>query len=847
MQPLHFTWNVFEKQGHKFIPWHIIFTAMISILFFIAESSISYSSPPVFSTIDLLLNDLSLRKTAFEADVQREYGNNPQVNIIPLVQGNTDLEANLEANLDLFVKSGIPWVDFVAVEGGGLVWIESTTLSGLAHSGFDYDAQYQDSNPEEDLTVDETEAKKRYVVAYNAVPLIIEKAHAKGLKVSVNVESLAHIINTAEESGIGGEKDTLSIAENLPAPNLEQFREFIQEIINAGPDAVSAEAFSSEYDDILAQMLSQAGISYWHTGAGLGNVWVGYYYSAYPAVAGDLLAYNYLHTIDGQMAMTNIDIYARARAQSASVKTSLVVGAYNPLPCDLSLAVSDLYSENRSGDTNWIDNENPTRPDGTPVQNCAVQFWRNLVLFGVLTQQPDMVLICADLAPSVEAALDLKLGGRISDRLSEHTYTPPPLPVANIIVDVPNFDSSDDGFSNEDYLELIGITILPIVSDGLEAAGLRTVLTEGSPWTGDVALTYIITPGGNEDNGEEGAMGAPYWCAAQDLPGSLVSLLDTSAHSGPVFIHPIMGIPGTSGWQIVRSRFGLPPAFLYKDHALTSYEEGRTSLISSILVDSNGDTLINEKGRMIKAPIAPETGEVMGFTVRLPSYLDDTLGQTANLISTDEVKSGNIIAMGPVLINTHDGSGSNITSEQRTAPYLIGDGAGRYLWTINQLHHEAFTYILSKTAAKALGTTAPLDAPACVQMRGGLQTAALAYDKTELRFRLPLDKGALVRIRIYDYLGELSSSETVSYSAPLIRSLNKRSLLVAEPVLSVPGDIDNNGTVNLLDAILAIRIVSNNPAGTIFKWADADRDGKIGTEDAVFILQAISGLRQMHP
>ena len=786
----------------------LVFYLTVITLFLSVSIRLCYSDmPSVFTTIDPLLNDLTDKAPAFEVDLEFEYGSEPVPSFIYLGTGNRPtLDALLEANLDLFVQKKVPWVDFAAIEGGGLLWFNSPTLTALTHTDFNYDSQYDQDG---DLTVDEAKAKKRYVVAMEAVPLIIQKARAKGLKVSINVESLAHIINRAAGSGIGGDtEETLSVAEDLPAPTLTQFGTFVDEVIALGPDAVSAEAYSKDFDNLLASKLSQAGIPYWHTGAGLGDVWVGYYYSPYPTVPGDLLTYKYLHTHDGQLAMTNSDIYARARAQATPPQTSLVVGAYNPLPCDLSLNEYDLYSENRPDDQLWIDNETPEMADGTSVTNCALDFWRNLVLFGTLAQDPDIILISADLKPSIEAALDLDLAGTITARLAEHPYRPPALPVANIIVDVPNF-TEEDGFTNDEYLEIVGINLLPLVSDGLEAAGFKTVLTEDTSWTGgSAALTYIITPGGNETNGEDGDMGAPYWNVAQDFPESLANLLDTGVHPGPVFIHPVLGIPSTTHWKSVRARFGMPDAFLFKNTTLAEVDT-QTSLVSSRLVDSALEDITDQKDQLIKASITPDTGEVMGFIVKLPPFLDDTLGQTGHIIGITEVDPDKIIAQGPILVNHHDDSGNVTSSDQHTVPYLVGDSSERYLWTINQLHHEAYTYVLSKTAAEALGMTAPLAEPAAVQMRGGMQTVALAYDAVaNFKFNLPVSDGDPVSIKIYDYKGALSSSETVNYSRTLTRSLGKRSLLVAEPI-----------NLSLKESRLSVHAKGNE---IILSWADPD-------------------------
>jgi hypothetical protein len=58
------------------------------------------------------------------------------------------------------------------------------------------------------------------------------------------------------------------------------------------------------------------------------------------------------------------------------------------------------------------------------------------------------------------------------------------------------------------------------------------------------------------------------------------------------------------------------------------------------------------------------------------------------------------------------------------------------------------------------------------------------------------------------------------------------------------GDIDDNLTVNLADAVLAMRIASGViSSGTVRRQADANGDRKIGSADALFILQFVAGMR----
>jgi hypothetical protein len=59
----------------------------------------------------------------------------------------------------------------------------------------------------------------------------------------------------------------------------------------------------------------------------------------------------------------------------------------------------------------------------------------------------------------------------------------------------------------------------------------------------------------------------------------------------------------------------------------------------------------------------------------------------------------------------------------------------------------------------------------------------------------------------------------------------------------LPGDVSGNGEVNLEDAVLALRVVSGI-AATVVQTGGVDADSRIGLSEAIYILQAISGLRE---
>ena len=60
----------------------------------------------------------------------------------------------------------------------------------------------------------------------------------------------------------------------------------------------------------------------------------------------------------------------------------------------------------------------------------------------------------------------------------------------------------------------------------------------------------------------------------------------------------------------------------------------------------------------------------------------------------------------------------------------------------------------------------------------------------------------------------------------------------------IMGDLNGNGSLGLEDAILALRVLSQSFFDvTVHLDREADKDGKIGLSDALFILQSLAGLR----
>jgi len=60
----------------------------------------------------------------------------------------------------------------------------------------------------------------------------------------------------------------------------------------------------------------------------------------------------------------------------------------------------------------------------------------------------------------------------------------------------------------------------------------------------------------------------------------------------------------------------------------------------------------------------------------------------------------------------------------------------------------------------------------------------------------------------------------------------------------IAGDIDNNGKADLRDAVLTMQILSGQPNTKVTVCADVNGDGKIGTEEVIYILKTLSPDKQ---
>jgi hypothetical protein len=65
----------------------------------------------------------------------------------------------------------------------------------------------------------------------------------------------------------------------------------------------------------------------------------------------------------------------------------------------------------------------------------------------------------------------------------------------------------------------------------------------------------------------------------------------------------------------------------------------------------------------------------------------------------------------------------------------------------------------------------------------------------------------------------------------------------AEVPVFLPGDVNNDGVLDLDDAVLALQIAAGISTGEIFPETDVNGDEKIGIAEAVYVLEKITGIR----
>ena len=82
-----------------------------------------------------------------------------------------------------------------------------------------------------------------------------------------------------------------------------------------------------------------------------------------------------------------------------------------------------------------------------------------------------------------------------------------------------------------------------------------------------------------------------------------------------------------------------------------------------------------------------------------------------------------------------------------------------------------------------------------------------------------------------------------SQGITVVAGPNQLNFVLSDDSIKI-SDINNDQTVDLTDAVLALQILAGiEPAATVYKEADVNGDNRIGLEEVIYILQKVSGLR----
>ncbi len=90
----------------------------------------------------------------------------------------------------------------------------------------------------------------------------------------------------------------------------------------------------------------------------------------------------------------------------------------------------------------------------------------------------------------------------------------------------------------------------------------------------------------------------------------------------------------------------------------------------------------------------------------------------------------------------------------------------------------------------------------------------------------------------------MKAFRTITNPTSEVTSPPSTQVTVSVPNIVLPGDVNDSGTVDLSDLYLVQEILTGKtPNQPVYIEADINGDGKIGTAEAQYILQKISGMR----
>jgi hypothetical protein len=122
-------------------------------------------------------------------------------------------------------------------------------------------------------------------------------------------------------------------------------------------------------------------------------------------------------------------------------------------------------------------------------------------------------------------------------------------------------------------------------------------------------------------------------------------------------------------------------------------------------------------------------------------------------------------------------------------------------------------------------------------LKSSVNTTAITLPNGFYRMQAPSGVNFTVTVTANEY--ETASQTGISVTNEGTTTLN----FVMSRVDIQKGDLNNDRTVDLMDAVLAAQIITGiKPSETLYKQADIDGDERIGIEELIYILQKISGV-----
>jgi subtilisin family serine protease/chitodextrinase len=265
---------------------------------------------------------------------------------------------------------------------------------------------------------------------------------------------------------------------------------------------------------------------------------------------------------------------------------------------------------------------------------------------------------------------------------------------------------------------------------------------------------------------------------------------------------------------------------------------------------------------------SPQSAATSATTPAPPDTQPPTVptGLTATVISSSHINlvwTASTDNVGVITYKIYSGGNlvailGNVTSSSRT-----NTTSTTYIYTVSAC--DAAGNCSAQSTPASATTPAPPDSQPPTAPTG-LTATAFSSSQINLSWNASTDNVGVTAYKITSSDGQTATlGDVTSYSHTGLRSSTAYSYTVAAcdgggncsaqttsasattKAPPVKGDINDDGSVNLADAIMALQIVSGRSPSDVNKSADVNNNGQIGLEEALYILQLVAGLRLAEP